>query len=328
MRYVLRRLGFYLLAAFTAITVNFFIPRLAPGNPVSVMVASYPGTLTPGAVESLKSAYGVTDEPLWRQYLAYLGDLAHGDLGVSLSNFPSPVGSVIGSAIGYSVLLGGVALIVSFTIGTGLGALVAWRRTGALDRTLPPTLIFLGSFPYFFLALLLVWQLALGLGWFPLGRAYGRDVFPGWSWEFAASLGQHLALPALTIVLVTMGGWCLNMRNAMIGVLSEDHLTLAEAKGLRPGLVVRRHAIRNALLPSVTMLGAAAGAVFSGQILTEVVFSYPGLGFMLLQAVNKVDYPLMQGLFLIITLAVLAANFTVDSIYALLDPRVRIEARG
>jgi peptide/nickel transport system permease protein len=328
MRYFIQRLGFYGLAGFVAITVNFFIPRLAPGDPVSVMVASYPGTLTAGAAESLKAAYGVTDAPLWRQYLDYLGGLSHGDLGLSLSNFPSPVTSVIGSSIGYSVLLGGVSLVVAFIVGTSLGAIVAWRRTGLLDRTVPPVLIFLGSFPYFFLALLLVWWLALSMGWFPLGRAYSRGVFPEWSWAFLADLGQHLILPSATIVLVTLGGWCLNMRNAMIGVLSEDFLTLAEAKGLRPRTILRRHAVRNGLLPSVTMLGAAAGAVFSGQILTEVVFSYPGLGFMLLQAVNKVDYPLMQGLFLVITLAVLAANFIVDSIYGLLDPRVRIAAKA
>jgi peptide/nickel transport system permease protein len=323
MYFILKRLGFYLLAAFVAISVNFFLPRLTPGDPASAIFATYSGTLTEGALQSLRTAYGLTDDPLISQYFNYLGDVAKGDFGLSLSQFPSPVLEVIKGSIGWSALLGLVAIAMSFTIGSALGALAAWRRGGFFDKVVPPALLFLGSFPYFFLALLLFYVLAFQTGWFPMGRAYGSINPPGLTFSGIGDVIYHLVLPAGTIVLVSLGPWTLNMRNAMIGVLSEDHLTLAEAKGLPPRRVLWRHAVRTALLPNITALGAAIGGVFSGQILTEIVFSYPGLGFILMQAVRSVDYPLMQALFLIITLSVLAANFVVDTMYVLLDPRVR-----
>lgn len=323
MRFILKRLGFYLLAAFVAVTVNFFIPRLAPGDPASTVVSTYSGTLSPQALEALRAAYGLTDAPLVSQYIDYLGDILRGDFGLSLSQFPTPVTDVIALGIGWSMLLGLSSVLVSFVLGCTLGAVAAWRRGGIVDRVVPPVLLFLSSFPYFFLALLLFYLLSFRLGWFPMGRAYSTIAPPGLTPEGIGDVLRHLALPVFTVVLVSLGPWTLNMRNTMIGVLSEDYLTLAEAKGLTPRRVALFHAVRTALLPNVTMLGAAIGGVFSGQLLTEIVFSYPGLGFLLLQAVGSVDYPLMQALFLIITLAVLTANFLVDTVYAVLDPRVR-----
>ncbi|MFF0341570.1 ABC transporter permease [Kribbella sp. NPDC004875] len=323
MAFLIRRLGFYLLAAFVAVSVNFFLPRLAPGDPATTMFAQYGKNLTPAALDSLRQAYGLSDDPLIAQYVHYLASLLHGDLGVSLSQFPSPVTDVIATGLGWSVLLGVISVLLSFAIGCGIGAVAAWRRSGAVDRIAPPALIFVGSFPYFFLALLLLYLLGLKWSAFPLGHAYDDGLVPEWSWLFVSSVISHLTLPVTTIVLVSLGAWTLNMRNTMVAVLSEDYLALAEAKGLQPGRVLR-HAARNALLPNVTMLGVVLGGVLSGQILTEIVFSYPGLGYLLLQAVNTVDYPLMQALFLIITLAVLGANFAVDSLYVLLDPRVRL----
>jgi peptide/nickel transport system permease protein len=323
MHFILKRLGFYLLAAFVAVSVNFFIPRLAPGDPASTVVSTYSGTLTPEALTSLREAYGLSDAPMHEQYLTYLGNLLRGDFGLSLSQFPTPVTDVIAMGIGWSVLLGLTSVAASFVIGCTLGAIAAWRRGGLVDRVVPPVLLFLGSFPYFFLALLLFYLLAFRLGWFPMGRAYSTISPPGFTPAGIMDILRHLALPVFTVVLVSLGAWTLNMRNAMIGVLSEDYLTLAEAKGLAPRRVALAHAVRTALLPNVTMLGAAIGGVFSGQLLTEIVFSYPGLGFLLMQAVGSVDYPLMQALFLIITLSVLTANFLVDTLYAFLDPRVR-----
>jgi len=325
MRYILKRLGFYVLAALVAITVNFFLPRLTPGDPAQAIFATYGGTLDANALHSLRVAYGLSDEPLVTQYFEYLGNLAHGDFGISLSQFPAPVTELVSQSIGWSILLGLTAVTLSFLIGCGLGAVAAWRRGGLIDRIVPPTLVFLSSFPYFFLALLLFYLLAFQLKWFPLGRAYAAVGTPDFSLGGLADIAWHLILPAGTIVLVSLGQWTLNMRNAMIAVLGEDHLTLAEAKGLPPRRVLLQ-AVRNALLPNVTALGAALGGVFSGQILTEIVFTYPGLGFLLMQAVTALDYPLMQALFLIITLAVLAANFIVDTLYVLLDPRVRVGA--
>ncbi|MCV9999765.1 ABC transporter permease [Pararhizobium sp. YC-54] len=323
MVYLLKRLAFYLLAAFVAISVNFFLPRLAPGDPASTIIAAYSSSLNATALEALKAAYGVTDAPLITQYFAYLGNLLRGDFGLSLSQFPSSVTSVIAGGIWWSVLLGLVSVTLSFVLGSALGALAAWRRGGFFDRIVPPVLLFLSSFPYFFLALLLFYVLCFRLHWFPMGNAFSSVERPPLTPAGIADILHHLAMPALTIVLVSLGPWALNMRNAMIGVLSEDYLTLAEAKGIPPRRVLLSHAARTALLPNVTALGAAIGGVFSGQILAEIVFTYPGLGYLLLRAVGSVDYPLMQALFLIITLSVLAANFLVDTAYTLLDPRVR-----
>jgi len=323
MYYVLKRLAFYLLAAFVAITVNFFIPRLTPGDPASTIVATYSTSMNEESLQALKAAYGLTDEPLLQQYVHYLGNILKGDFGRSLSQFPAPVLSVISAGIGWSALLGLTAVLLSFVIGSALGALAAWRRGGFFDRVAPPVLLFLGSFPYFFLALLLFYLFCFKLGWFPMGNAYSSVNPPPFTLSGIGDVVFHLLMPAFTIVLVSLGPWTLNMRNAMIGVLSEDYLTLAEAKGLKPHRVLFDHAVRTALLPNITALGAAIGGVLSGQLLTEIVFTYPGLGYALMRAVSAVDYPLMQALFLVITLAVLAANFLVDTVYVFLDPRVR-----
>jgi peptide/nickel transport system permease protein len=184
--------------------------------------------------------------------------------------------------------------------------------------------MFVYSFPYFWLAMLALFVLSFQLGWFPLRHAYSDTLAPAWSGEFVGSVLYHLALPAATIVIVSLGNWLLGMRNSMIGVLAEDYIALAEAKGLPQRQIMFRYAARNALLPNITAFGMALGFVLGGSLLTEIVFSYPGMGYLLVQAVRNQDYPLMQGLFLMITLAVLGANLIVDLLYVRLDPRVRV----
>ena len=192
-----------------------------------------------------------------------------------------------------------------------------------VDTIVPPLLIFLGAFPPFFLALTGLFILGLTLGWLPTSHAFDDTLTPSFSPEFIGSVAQHMLLPATVIILVSIGGWALGMRNVMVGVLAEDYITMAEAKGLKQNRIMFWYAARNALLPGITGFGIALGFVLSGQILIEQVFAYPGLGFLLVQAVGSRDYPLMQGLFLMITVAVLAANFVVDIFYTRLDPRVR-----
>src|SRR5687768_76277 len=323
MKFILRRLGFYLLAAWASLTINFFLPRLIPGDPASAIFAGARGQLRPEQLEQIRAALGLSDEPLLNQYFTYLSHVIRGDFGLSFSAFPAPVTSVIGTGLIWTLLLGGTALIISFIIGNFIGVIGSWRRGGVVDNTLPPVLIFMGAFPPFFLALLALYFLSFQFGWFPLRHAYNDRISPGFTWEFVASVIQHLMLPALTIVVVTMGGWVLGMRNTMVGVLAEDYVTLAEAKGLPQRRIMFNYAARNALLPSVTAFGMALGFVLSGQILIESIFSYPGLGYLLFKSVRNLDYPLMQGLFLMITFAVLAANFIVDLLYTRLDPRVR-----
>ncbi|WP_425837873.1 ABC transporter permease [Microbacterium sp. PA5] len=324
MGYILRRLGFYLAAFWVSITLNFMLPRLMPGDPVSRMVARLQGAIRPEQIEALRRSFGLDDAPLWEQYFRYLGQILGGDMGFSISRFPTPVTEVIAGQIGWTVLLGLVSLIIAVVIGNLLGILAAWRRGGVLDSALPPVLIFIGSFPYFWLAMGLLWLFGVTLGWFPLRHAFSVGSTPEFSLAFIGDVAYHLVLPAASIVLVSIGGWMLGMRNTMIATNAEDYIVMAEAKGLRPGRIMMRYAARNALLPSVTAFGMSLGFIVGGALLTEVVFAYPGVGYQLLSAVQNLDYPLMQGLFLTITTAVLIANFLVDIVYVRLDPRVRV----
>jgi len=323
MRYVLGRLGFYVLAGWAALTLNFFLPRLMPGDPATALFARFKGRLSPEAVGALRDAFGLTDAPLWSQYFTYLGHVARGDLGISVAYFPAPVSQVIGGGLAWTIFLAGTAVVLSFAIGTLLGVAAAWWRGGWVDTVLPPLFAFLGAFPYFWLSMVMLYVLGFQLRLFPLGHAYGDDLTPGWNLAFLADVWRHAALPMGSIVLATLGGWMLGMRNAMITVLGSDYVALARAKGLAPSRVVLRYAARNALLPSVTGFGMAIGFVLGGSLLTEIVFSYPGQGYLLVQAVRNQDYPLMQGIFLVITLAVLGANWLVDLVYVSLDPRTR-----
>jgi peptide/nickel transport system permease protein len=294
-----------------------------PGDPVSRMFARTQGKMQPEQIDALRKLLGVDARPIWEQYIDYLHNIVTGNMGISISRFPAPVTEVIAAQIGWTLLLGGTALVIAAVVGNLLGILAAWRRGGAIDSALPPLLVFIGSFPYFWLAMGALYLFGVVLGWFPIRHAFTDGVEPGFTWEFFSDVSAHLVLPALTIVLVSIGGWMLGMRNTMIATNSEDYITMAEAKGLRPGRIMFRYAARNAMLPSVTSFGMSLGFVVGGAMLTEVVFAYPGVGYQLLNAVQGLDYPLMQGLFLTITAAVLLANFLVDILYVRLDPRVR-----
>lgn len=323
MRYLLERLGFYALAGWAALTLNFFLPRLMPGDPATALFARFRGRLAPEAMQALRETFGLTDAPLLVQYVTYLRHVLQGDFGISVAYYPSPVSQVIGTGLLWTIFLAGTALLVSFAIGTLLGVLAAWQRRGWVDTWLPSALVFLGAFPYFWLAMVALYGLGFILGWFPLGHAYSDELTPSLSIAFLADVVRHAALPVGTVVIATLGGWLLSMRNTMITVLGSDYVTLARAKGLAPSRVMLRYAARNALLPSVTGFGMALGFVLGGSLLTEIVFSYPGQGYLLVQAVRNQDYPLMQGIFLVITLAVLGANWLVDLVLLWLDPRTR-----
>lgn len=323
MGYVIRRCGFYGLAAWMSLTLNFFVPRLMPGDPAASIISRLRGQVSPETIAELRTLFGGSDTSLWRQYGRYLAGLAHGDLGISLAYFPAPVTEVIGTGLAWTLILMGFAVVLSFSLGTALGALAAWRRGRVLDSALPPILAFLGAFPYFWLAMVALYVFGLQLRWFPLRHAYSDGLDPSLSFGFVGSVAYHALLPALTIVVATLGGWMLSMRSTMIGVLGDDYIEFARAKGLSERRILWRYAARNALLPNVTNFGMAIGFVLGGSLLTEVVFSYPGTGYLLVQAVRSQDYALMQGLFCAITLAVLAANLLVDVVYAWLDPRVR-----
>lgn len=323
MKHLLRRAGFYLLAAAVAVVLNFLIPRMMPGDPATVMFARLQGDLDPEAIDAMREAFGLQDAPLHEQFWSYLSALAHGDLGTSVAFFPAPVSEVLGSGLMWTGFLAGGAMILAFTLGTSLGALSAWKQGGPLDSIAPPALALLGAFPYFWLAMLAAWVFGFQLQWFPLRGAFGSHLDPGFTWPFIRSVISHAFLPALTLVVVSLGGWLLTMRNTMVGVLGQEFIRYAQARGVPERRILVHYAARNALLPSVASFGMALGFVLSGALLTEVVFNYPGTGQLLLTAVRSQDYALLQGLFLTITFAVLIANWLVDLATVLLDPRTR-----
>ena len=330
MRHILHRILFYACAAWIAITLDFFIPRLAPGDPVAALVGkmSTKGYITPAMQQTLGAEFGLnTHDTLVVQYFKYLGNLLHGNLGNSIQYFPTPVSKIIGQDIGWSIMLGAAAVIISFVLGCLFGIVVAWKRGSLLDTILSPAMNFLSAIPYFWLALLSLFIFAYLLDWFPLtGGAYDSlNVNPGLSLDYIGSIIQYAFLPALTLVISSLASWMLTMRNSMITTLSEDYILMAKAKGLSNSRIMFRYAARNAILPNITGFAIAIGAIVGGQLLTEMVFSYPGIGYALFQAVGEQDYAMIQGVFLIITLAVLGANFLADLLYAFLDPRVRVE---
>lgn len=324
MKYLLRQLGLYLLAAWASLTLNFILPRTMPGDPVTALMARMHGRLQPNEIEAIKRAYGFNSGPLLNQYLQYLSHALRGDFGISISLYPAKVSAIISTSFMWTVLLGTVTLVISFFVGTALGVIIAWRRSGFLDSTLPGLTGFVGSFPYFWLAMIALYFMGFKLGWFPLSHAYSDYISPGFSWAYIGSVISHMVLPATTIILVSVGGWMVGMRSTMIAVLNEDYIIMAEAKGLSQRTIMFNYAMRNAILPNITQFGMSIGFIIAGQLLTEMIFSYPGLGFYLVRSVETLDYPLMQALFLMITLAVLVANFLVDILYVQLDPRVRV----
>jgi peptide/nickel transport system permease protein len=322
MPFILRRLVFYLVTAWVALTINFFIPRAMPGNAVQSIMGKFPN-LQPSAYRALEALLGVGHPgSIWSQYVSYLDDIFHLNFGIDVSQYPAQVSTLLGETIPWTLTLVGMATIIAFLIGTALGIAAGWRHGGTLDRVLPG-LMFVQAIPYFFFALILVELFAVKLHVFPIGQGYAQGLIPGWHWDFISSAVYHSLLPALTIVLTSIAGWMLQMRNVMITTIGEDYVIAAQAKGLPSHRVIFTYAARNALLPQLQGFGLALGFVVSGALVMEIVFSYPGIGLLLLNAVTSNDYPLMQAIFLVITFAVLLANMVVDLIIVFIDPRAR-----
>lgn len=324
LRYIGRKLGFYLVAAWIAITLNFFLPRLIPGDPVAIIIdkQQQSGTVPLGEADQLRKLLGLGSGSLFSQYGQYLDSLAHLRFGLSITVFPTPVSDLVRQALFWTLILVGVATVLSFGLGIALGAITGWKRGSRLDSLVPATTL-LTAVPYFWLALLLVYLFAGKWQIFPEQGGYDPSLDVGWNGAFIGSAIQHSLLPAITLILASIGGWLLGMRNMMVATLAEDYVVAAEAKGLRPMRVMARYAARNAVLPSISGFAVSIGFVVTGQIVMEQVFNYPGIGNLLFSAVQNEDYPLMQGIFLAISFAVLGANLLVDLLYGVLDPRTK-----
>ena len=326
MRYFLRRVGFYLIALWAAVTFNFIIPRLMPGDPALAYLARiHSQNVTIAQYNAMLHEFGVDPSvPVWRQYFDYLSALLHGQMGLSISQFPLQVSTILAQSLPWTIGLVGFSVLLSFLIGTLIGMLIAWRRGSWYDTAVPPILTFFSAVPYFWMALALIYIFGLGLNWFPTDSGY--DVFnavPGWNADFIISVAQHAILPVITLVIGSLAGWVLTMRNTMLTTLSEDYVLMAQAKGLPERRVMFHYAARNAILPSIASFSISLGLAVSGSLLTEIVFNYPGIGFALYNGVKGNDYPLVEGCFLMIALAVLTANFLSELAYTFLDPRVR-----
>ena len=328
MKYYLRRIVFYLITLWAAISLNFMLPRLMPGDARAIFIDKLMrrgGEITPAMENSIDLVFGTADSSLWEQYLHYWGNLLRGDLGISITKFPAPVTELIAAALPWTLILVGTATVISFILGVALGAIAGWKRGTAADAIIPGMTL-LQSVPYFWLALIFVAYFAVQFRLFPIIGGYSLRDFPAgpeWSWAFAQSALYHAVLPAITIIIASVGGWVLGMRNMMVSTLSEDYVVTAEAKGLTRSRIFTWYAARNAALPSMAAFGITLGFVVAGSIVMEQVFTYPGIGKLMINAVQDKDYALMQGVFLVITVTVLAANFVMDLIYGLIDPRAR-----
>ena len=323
MTYLQRRVAFYVFALWAAVTLNFLLPHLMPGNPAELMVAKFRGKLSPAALYAFEKGMGINmHATLLQNYVTYLNSLIHLQWGISYAFYPATVSSVIGGALPWTIGLVGISTVIGFLLGTYLGILTAWRRGRTVDSVLPVVFTFINTFPYFFTALLVLWLFAYKIGWFPTSEAFSATV-ESLSWSFVTDVVYHAVLPGFTLIVSAIGGWLLGMRNNMISTLAADYVLLAEAKGLPDSEIMWRYAARNAMLPNLTSFALSLAFIVSGAILVEVVFSYPGVGNMLLTAVSSEDYPLAQTLLLLIAVIVLVANFCADILYGYLDPRAR-----
>src|SRR4051794_13108779 len=331
MRFVLRRLGFFALTLWAALTVNFFIPRLMPGDPLQALQARSRTRLSPQALEQMLTAFGYQPhENIVRQYFEYLGHMFTGQWGVSIgSNLGEPVGQIVGQALPWTLGLVGIATVIAFLLGSLVGIVAGWRRGGVLDSVLPSMFVVTSALPYFWVGLLLILVFSVWTGGLlPSDFNYDTGLQPSLTAGFAASVLRHAILPAMTILIASIGGWILTMRNNMITTLAEDYVRMGRAKGLSDRRIMTTYAARNAMLPNLSGFAMSLGFVISGAILVEYVFNYPGLGYLLYNSVQNTDYPLMQALFMLFTVAVLVAVLVCDIAIAILDPRSRERDRS
>lgn len=330
-KYLAKKLAWYLLAFFVAMALNFFLPRLIPGNPVQTMLYQMTrgGGVSSDSLEKLYQTYmeefGL-NKPLHLQFFDYVVKVLKGDLGTSFMLYPGKVIDLIKEALPWTIAIQVPAILAGWLIGNILGALSAYKG-GRFDSTVFTTSLLFSNIPYYCLAILLVYIFAVELGWFPLGGGHSWGMFPGLYWDFIVDALHHWLLPFLSMILVAIGGQAIGMREMSIYELTTDYVNYSKALGLRDKKVVR-YVFRNAMLPQITGLALSFGVMMGGALVTESVFSYPGMGSLLFSAIRQNDYPVIQGVTLIITFTVLLANFLVDIAYGFIDPRVRAAQIG
>jgi peptide/nickel transport system permease protein len=316
-------LGFFVLTLWAALTINFLIPRLMPGSPATAILGRFKGHLSLSSLKAIEVSLGIhTDQSFVSQYIQYMGNTFRLDFGYSVLSF-QPVAGIVAQAIPWTLALVGVTTILAFVLGTGIGAIAAWKRGGKADSILPPLFVVGTGLPYFWVGMVLIIVFAEINPWLPVAQGVDPGIATGFTGEFIGNVLLHAILPAAAILITSIGTWVLTMRNTMVTTLAEDYIRMARAKGLRNSRIMLDYAARNSILPNLTGFALSLGFVVSGAVLVEYVFGYPGVGYMLVQAVQNEDFPLMQCLFLLITVAVLVSVLLADIATALLDPRTR-----
>jgi peptide/nickel transport system permease protein len=327
--YVLRRIALFFAVLLVAATLNFFLPRIGGQDPIAQRL--YEQTLSGASmqagfqelVDTYNRKFGL-DRPLWQQYLYFLADTARLDFRQSIANYPRPVTAVIADALPWTIGLLGTTTLLSFAIGSLLGALVGWGRSPRAMRALLPFFFVFSAVPFYLLGLILLHFVAFQNPIFPLFGAYRPGMMPGWRLDFVLDVVKHATLPALSIVLAGIGYWALGMRGMMVTTQGEDYMLMAEAKGLRPRRIFLAYAVRNALLPQTTALALSLGHITSGAVLIEVVFGYPGMGTLLLHSIQAFDYFVIQGIVFTLILGIAFAMLLIDLLLPLLDPRIAV----
>jgi peptide/nickel transport system permease protein len=332
LRYLLERFVILVATVFISVTIVFFVPRLVPGDPLGAVflkLASMGGSAgAPELVEEYRRIFGL-DRSLWEQYVSFLRELARGNLGYSISSFPSHVTDLLRISLPWTIGLLTVTTITSWALGSLIGAVVGWRGTKSrFFQALVPVALVLYTIPYYILAIILVFLFAFRWRMFPLSGAYSPGLRPVLSLDFALDVLKHAVLPALSIILVSLGWWFLSMRSLITSLKGEDYILQAEAKGLTNRRILWAYAFRNAMLPQATGLAISLGHTVGGALITEVIFAYPGLGWLIYNSVTGLDFPVIQGCVLLIVFAVALANFAIDAVYPLIDPRIRYGQAG
>jgi peptide/nickel transport system permease protein len=319
------KLIWFLVTFVAAFLLNFILPRLMPGDPVAVITQRVTTGMTSQVgvqkvYEEYANLFGTT-KPLHEQFFLYVRNVFRGDLGVSFSQYPRPVADILRSAVWWTVALQFPAIILGWIIGNTLGALAAYLK-GGFDKVLLPVSIFVSNLPAFGLAIVMLVIFGVNLGWFPTSGGYGFDLIPNLSWQFVWSVIIHYQLPFWTIVLIAIGGQAIGMRSMAIYELNADYVKYARFLGIKDRKTIK-YVFRNAMLPQITGLALSVGTMVGGNLVAEVIFSYPGLGRTILTGVMGQDYPLISATTLIITLMVLAATFVIEILYGFIDPRVK-----
>jgi len=324
-RYLLRKFGWYILTFFIAVTLNFILPRLIEGNPIAMIVATMAQGMTDTdrqkrLFESYMQQFGL-DRPLYEQYFIYLRNLFRGELGVSFGMFPRTVENIIATSAPWTIGLQLPAIITAWIVGNVLGALAAFKR-GLFDKIVFPAMLLANAVPFFAMSILLLYLFALNLDWFPIGGGFSPRLMPHLSLTFIGSVLRHHTLPFLSLVFVMLGGWAIGMRSMAIYELNTDYVLYSKLMGIRESKIIR-YVFKNAMLPQITGLAISLGTMVGGALITEIVFNYPGIGMRLFTAIRTLDYPLISGITLMIITGVLIANFLVEIVYGLVDPRIK-----